>query len=568
MRIAAADAGPSFDPDLIPRIRRGDPTALVAVYRAFSGELLALARRLTGSEADAEDVLHDLIVGLPDAMRTYDERGKLRGWLKQVVVRMCLMRLRAARRRREIGLDAVHQLSVRAASVGDFDDAIEIALRELSPAIRAVVVLRFFDGFSHREIADTLGISINASEARLSRGIVALRAAARDTHMIPLIPFLFHPSRQQLAAFAAGEECANRSGVARHLERCSECRRFVGFTRRFEKAAAALPAPAPSDELLARALADRAAGARVILPATIEPAREPLLARAAGVVAVIVVTAILGIWWTGRHVHGDFASGNELLLAGFVPGSAEAAPADRAAGAMMHRLRPLEVTYQRWFIDSATGRTTDAGKYDLRVAPADSRMWVLTSTWREIADQSDMQGARIWAESVTVADSGLAPASRVVHVKPYRRWAGIYIDQRFRNDSVVGQMALDEDPTRRPIARDLRRHRERFVASETLAPVYFMGVPLFPGAEFDLSVLGWAVVPNNVLVPMRMKVVGSERIETPAGTFDCWKFVIDVGQETHYHWVRKSDGLGVLTRRRMSDGRTRELILIREESNR
>jgi len=175
MRLVATDPGPSLDPDLIPRVRRGDPSALTAIYRAFGGELLALARRLMGSDADAEDVLHDLIVGLPDAMRTYDERGKLRAWLRQVVVRMCLMRLRAARRRRETGLDAVGQLPVRAASTGDVNDAIEIALRELSPALRSVVVLRFIDGLSHREIAETLGISINASEARLSRGIVALR---------------------------------------------------------------------------------------------------------------------------------------------------------------------------------------------------------------------------------------------------------------------------------------------------------------------------------------------------------------------------------------------------------
>src|SRR5262245_40047949 len=175
MRSAATDSGPSFDPDLVPRIRRGDPTALMAIYRAFGGELLALARRLTGTDADAEDVLHDLIVGLPEAMRRYDERGKLRAWLKQVVVRMCLMRLRAARRRRETSLDGVGELASRAVPSADVHDAIEIALRELSPAIRAVVVLRFIDGLSHREIADTLGISVNASEARLSRGIVALR---------------------------------------------------------------------------------------------------------------------------------------------------------------------------------------------------------------------------------------------------------------------------------------------------------------------------------------------------------------------------------------------------------
>jgi hypothetical protein len=66
----------------------------------------------------------------------------------------------------------------------------------------------------------------------------------------------------------------------------------------------------------------------------------------------------------------------------------------------------------------------------------------------------------------------------VVHVKPYSRWAGISINQSFRNDSVVGQMSLDEDPTRRPIARDLRAQRGRLIASDVIGPVYFMGVSL------------------------------------------------------------------------------------------
>jgi RNA polymerase sigma-70 factor, ECF subfamily len=175
MRLVTTEPGTSVDPDLIPRVRRGDPTALTAIYHAFGGELLALAGRLTGSDADAEDVLHDLIVGLPDAMRSYEERGRLRAWLRQIVVRMCLMRLRAARRRRETHLDAAGQLPARTAPAGDSNDAIEIALRELSPAVRAVVVLRFIEGLSHGAIADTLGISINASEARLSRGLVVLR---------------------------------------------------------------------------------------------------------------------------------------------------------------------------------------------------------------------------------------------------------------------------------------------------------------------------------------------------------------------------------------------------------
>jgi hypothetical protein len=380
-----------------------------------------------------------------------------------------------------------------------------------------------------------------------------------------MMPFLFHPSHANLAAFATGDAFAGRGRVARHLERCSECRQFVGFTHRFANAARALPTPAPSEALLSRALADRAAGARVILPASIESARATLLGRAIRAFAVIVVAAILGVWWSSRNVRGDFASANELLLAGFVPRSAEAGQARRAAGPITHRLRPLAVTYQRRFIDSASGRVTDAGKFDLRVAPATLEIWHLTSAWREIDGRNDMSNAHTWTESLTVAGAALAPASRVVHVKPYRRWAGISIDQRFRNDSVVGQMSLDDDPTRRPIARDLRAQRGRLIVSDALAPVYFMGVPLSPGAEFDVSFLGWAVVPRDVFVPMHMTVTGSERVETPAGTFDCWKFVIIVGRETHYHWVRKSDHLGVRTVRRVSDGRTRELILLRED---
>jgi hypothetical protein len=384
-----------------------------------------------------------------------------------------------------------------------------------------------------------------------------------------MIPFLFHPSYASLTAFAAGEKQARRGRVARHLEHCSDCRQFVGFTQRFEKAAATLAAPAASEELLSRALADRAAGARVILPAPIEPARDTLLPRAIPAVAAILVLAILGVWWVSRGVRGDFSSANELLLAGFVPRSAEAWQGARAAGTMTHRLRPISVTYQRRFIDSASGRVTDVGKFDVRVAPATSasEMWLLTSAWREIEGRNDMSDARTWTESLTVAGSTLAPASRVVHVKPYSRWAGIHIDQRFSNDSVVGQMTLDENPTRRPIARDLREQRGHLIASDALAPLYFMGARLAMGAEFDVSILGWAVVPRDVIVPMHMKVVGSERIETPAGTFDCWKFVINVGRETHYHWVRKSDHLGVRTLRRVKDGHTRELLLFREDSN-
>jgi hypothetical protein len=383
-----------------------------------------------------------------------------------------------------------------------------------------------------------------------SRSFAALRATA-----------WIHPRRATLTAFALGD-LEHRGRVARHLETCSDCRQFVGFTQRLTISLDAPIAAAP-EALLERALADRSMGARVILPSA-EPAMQAVAGRRLQVAGLIIAAATIAVLAYQRPKGGEFTSGNELLLAGFVPKTAEAGQGGRADGPLTHYLRPLAVTYQRRFVDTVTGSIAPKGEFDVRVTQAALGKWLVTSAWRDIAGNPDMQGARSWVESVTVADTALAPVTRVAHVMPYRKWAGIYINQRFRNDSVVGQMSLDEDPTRRPIARSLRGERDRLIAADPLAPLYFMGVPILPGSEFDVAILGWAVVPTDFLVRMRMKVAGSERIGTPAGTFDCWKFVISVGGETHYHWVRKSDHLAVLTRRWMGDGRMRELILVAE----
>jgi len=355
-----------------------------------------------------------------------------------------------------------------------------------------------------------------------------------------------------------------RVRVARHLERCSECRQFVGFTQRLSNAAASLPASAPSEDLLARALADREGGARSIIPTT-APAPVTSPRRTLRPVVLVAASIIIAVATISQLRGRDFRGANELLLAGLAPKSALAGQGGTAAGPLAHRLRALTLTFQRHMIDSASGRSVSWGTLDVSIAAgAHDNSWRVGAVWRDIERVPDMDNARVWAETVTVADESLAPSRRVVHVTPYRRWDGILIEQSFRNDSVVGQMSLDNDPTRRPIARDLRSARDRMVASDALSPFYLMGVPLVIGTEINASILGWSVVSNDVLVPIQMKVVAAERVTTPAGTFDCWKLAIHVANQTHYHWVRKSDHLGILTRRRLPDGNVREVILTRE----
>jgi len=140
--------------------------------------LFRLAYRLVGAREDAEDVVHDVFVGLPDALRRYEERGSFAAWLKRVTARVALMRLRSGKRRREVALDkAVGQVQPPATSGGD---GLAAAVDTLPDHLRAVLVLKEIEGYSHSEVGELLGISVGASRVRLNRAMRRLRRTLED----------------------------------------------------------------------------------------------------------------------------------------------------------------------------------------------------------------------------------------------------------------------------------------------------------------------------------------------------------------------------------------------------
>ncbi len=162
--------------ELVARARQASPEALAELYARHANALMALAYRLTGSTADAEDVLHDVFLGLPEALRRYDEQGALESWLKRVTARVALTRLRRRGRSREVAIDAGPEPadSRNATRLNDLV-AVRAAIDALPESLRAVFVLREIEGYSHAEISDLLEISPAASEVRLHRALKALR---------------------------------------------------------------------------------------------------------------------------------------------------------------------------------------------------------------------------------------------------------------------------------------------------------------------------------------------------------------------------------------------------------
>jgi len=156
--------------------RGGDMTALAELYRRFAPVLMGVAYRLLASREAAEDVLHDVFVGLPEALRKYEERGRLDAWLKQVTARFALSVLR----HEQTGNRLESTLAPPVAPHPATTITLHAAVAALPPSLRAVLVLKEIEGFSHAEIAAMLGISKGASEVRRHRALVALRKALTE----------------------------------------------------------------------------------------------------------------------------------------------------------------------------------------------------------------------------------------------------------------------------------------------------------------------------------------------------------------------------------------------------
>ncbi len=163
--------------DVVARAKAGAWPAIGTLYHWYAPDVLRLVTRLLASYADAEDVVHDLFVGMPEHLQRYDERGQLRAWLRATAVGMARMRLRKDSRR--VDVLARDPDPIGAAKSSDPAIALDVAraVASLPESLRAVFVLKQWEGYSHDEIAALLEISPGAARVRYSRALASLRSA-------------------------------------------------------------------------------------------------------------------------------------------------------------------------------------------------------------------------------------------------------------------------------------------------------------------------------------------------------------------------------------------------------
>ena len=158
---------------LVERFLRGrGEEAFRALYRAHTPAMYALALRLTGGDrSEAEDLVQESWVRALTALRTFRAQSALRSWLCGVLVNVRRGRIRVDWR--VVDAPEVEPLADTTCS----DDAIDLerAIAALPEGARDVYVLHDVQGYTHREIADLLGIVEGTSKSQLNRARFLLR---------------------------------------------------------------------------------------------------------------------------------------------------------------------------------------------------------------------------------------------------------------------------------------------------------------------------------------------------------------------------------------------------------
>jgi RNA polymerase sigma-70 factor (ECF subfamily) len=159
---------------LVARARAGDLGALEHLYRAYEGGVYTLARRLTKTAEDAEDVLQETFLEVCRSLGRWRGEGSLWGWIRTIAASKALMRYRREKIREADVLD--DELAVGNAGTDvPLRLDLEAALERLPEKSRAVVWLHDVEGYTHEEIAELMGMTTSFSKSQLARAHQKLR---------------------------------------------------------------------------------------------------------------------------------------------------------------------------------------------------------------------------------------------------------------------------------------------------------------------------------------------------------------------------------------------------------
>ena len=158
--------------DWIRKSLQGDPEAFESLVRRHQRMIYALAYRMTGSAAEAEDLTQETFIRAHGQLANFRADARFSSWLYRIAVNLCLNWRKRAVRRDQLHHEWRQQQEPAPAPDTSLTRQVQDALLKLNAKQRAAIVLTTYDGLSHAEAARALG----CSETTVSWRVFAARA--------------------------------------------------------------------------------------------------------------------------------------------------------------------------------------------------------------------------------------------------------------------------------------------------------------------------------------------------------------------------------------------------------
>lgn len=159
--------------DIIKGCVKNDIVAQRKLYEKFASQLFVVCLRYAKDTMEAEDILQDAFLKIFDKIGTYRGDGVFEGWMRRIVVNTALNQIRSNKKDMltEINEEITESTyDGEAHSESGYDFKVLLALiQQLAPRYRLIFNLFAVEGYSHKEIAQELGISEGTSKSQYSR---------------------------------------------------------------------------------------------------------------------------------------------------------------------------------------------------------------------------------------------------------------------------------------------------------------------------------------------------------------------------------------------------------------
>ncbi|WP_438426311.1 RNA polymerase sigma factor [Aquimarina macrocephali] len=154
---------------LIKRCKKKNAQAQEQLYRLYSSKLFSICLKYSNDASSAEDTLQDAFITIFDKIGQYKNQGSFEGWIKRITINTALQKYRKQKVFDIINEEQIEEVEVEVDEEEISLDYLLEIIQQLPDRYRLVFNLYVLDGYSHKEVAEMLQISIGTSKSNLAR---------------------------------------------------------------------------------------------------------------------------------------------------------------------------------------------------------------------------------------------------------------------------------------------------------------------------------------------------------------------------------------------------------------